>query len=122
MQLHHSFLNERGLMIVINDQGGLSSILRGQPLEVVHGSQITMRHTFGSPCWLHSHTENYPVKYPDKRGSSHQQQVTCYPVKDANNWWLVKRPDRYIFTSSIALILKSSLEFLFCRLIFWDRI
>jgi len=75
-------------------EGGLSSILRGQPLEVVHGSQITMRHTFGSPCWLHSHTENYPVKYPDKRGSSHQQQVTCYPVKDANNWWLVKRPDR----------------------------
>jgi len=75
-------------------EGGLSSILRGQPLEVVHGSQITMRHTYGNPCWLHSHADNYPVKYADKRGSSHQQQVTCYPVKDANNWWLVKRPDR----------------------------
>nr|CAG4642305.1 EOG090X015P [Evadne anonyx] len=75
-------------------EGGLSSILRGQPLEVVHGSQITMRHTYGTPCWLHSHADNYPVKYADKRGSSHQQQVTCYPVKDANNWWLVKRPER----------------------------
>lgn len=75
-------------------EGGLSSILRGQPLEVVHGSQITLRHTSGNPCWLHSHPDNYPIKYGDKRGSSHQQQVTCYPVKDANNWWLVKRPDR----------------------------
>ena len=75
-------------------EGGLSSILRGQPLEVVHGSQVTLRHTHGSPCWLHSHQEKYPVKYPDKRGSSHQQQVTCYHHKDINNWWIVKRPNR----------------------------
>ena len=75
-------------------QGGLSSIVRGQPLEVVHGSQITLRHTHGNPCWLHSHDTNYPVKYADKRGSSHQQQVTCYHAKDINNWWIVKRPNR----------------------------
>nr|CAG4643018.1 EOG090X015P [Ilyocryptus agilis] len=75
-------------------EGGLSSIVRGQPLEVVHGSQVTLRHTHGSPCWLHSHDAKYPIKYADKRGSSHQQQVTCYPSKDMNNWWIVKRPNR----------------------------
>nr|CAG4647668.1 EOG090X015P [Moina brachiata] len=75
-------------------EGGLSSILRGQPLEVVHGSQVTLRHSHGTPCWLHSHDAKYPVKYPDKRGSSHQQQVTCYHAKDINNWWIVKRPNR----------------------------
>ncbi|CAD7005076.1 unnamed protein product [Ceratitis capitata] len=74
--------------------GGLASITKGQPLKVVHGSQITLRHTHGRTCWLHSHTHVYPVRYPDKRGSSHQQQVTCYSFKDVNNWWIVKRPER----------------------------
>lgn len=73
-------------------EGGLASITQGQPLEIVHGSQITLRHTHGRPCWLHSHEHLYPVKYADGRGSSHQQQVTCYSFKDANNWWIVKRP------------------------------
>ncbi|EDW41120.1 protein O-mannosyltransferase 1 [Drosophila sechellia] len=74
--------------------GGLASITKGQPLAVVHGSQITLRHTHGRTCWLHSHAAVYPVRYPDKRGSSHQQQVTCYSFKDVNNWWLVKRPTK----------------------------
>jgi dolichyl-phosphate-mannose-protein mannosyltransferase len=59
----------------------------------VHGSQVTLRHALGRACWLHSHAENYPVKYSDGRGSSHQQQVTCYSFKDVNNWWIIKRPD-----------------------------
>lgn len=74
-------------------EGGLASITKGQPLEVTHGSQITLRHTYGRACWLHSHNQVYPLRYPDKRGSSHQQQVTCYSFKDVNNWWIVKRPD-----------------------------
>lgn len=56
-------------------EGGLASITRGQPLEIVHGSQVTLRHTHGRTCWLHSHPQVYPVKYSDSRGSSHQQQV-----------------------------------------------
>ena len=36
----------------------------------------------------------YYLGYPDGRGSSHQQQVSCYGYKDVNNWWIVKRPDR----------------------------
>jgi dolichyl-phosphate-mannose-protein mannosyltransferase len=43
---------------------------------------------------LHSHAHVYPIRYTDKRGSSHQQQVTCYSFKDVNNWWIVKRPDK----------------------------
>ncbi|XP_070581898.1 protein O-mannosyl-transferase 1-like isoform X2 [Ptychodera flava] len=74
--------------------GGLSSITEGQPLEVAYGSQITLRHTHGQPCWLHSHDSLYPIRYPDGRGSSAQQQVTCYPFKDINNWWIVKNPTR----------------------------
>lgn len=61
--------------------GGLASITKGQPRNVVHGSQITLRHTHGRTCWLHSHLAVYPVRYTDKRGSSHQQQVTCYSFK-----------------------------------------
>ncbi|XP_050530408.1 protein O-mannosyltransferase 1 isoform X2 [Daktulosphaira vitifoliae] len=75
-------------------EGGLASITKGQPLNVAHGSQITLRHTHGRTCWLHSHTHVYPIKYADKRGSSHQQQVTCYTFKDVNNWWIVKRPGK----------------------------
>ncbi|XP_050670281.1 LOW QUALITY PROTEIN: protein O-mannosyltransferase 1 [Leptidea sinapis] len=74
-------------------KGGLASITRGQPLHVAHGSQITLRHSHGRTCWLHSHAHVYPVRYADGRGSSHQQQVTCYSFKDVNNWWIVKRPD-----------------------------
>lgn len=73
-------------------EGGLASITRGQPLEIVHGSQVTLRHTHGRTCWLHSHPQVYPVKYSDSRGSSHQQQVTCYSFKDVNNWWIIKKP------------------------------
>ena len=74
-------------------QGGLASIIQNQPLEVGHGSQVTLRHTLGRTCWLHSHEGVYPVKYDDQRGSSHQQQVSCYGYKDVNNWWIVKHPE-----------------------------
>nr|XP_045592731.1 protein O-mannosyltransferase 1-like isoform X2 [Procambarus clarkii] len=74
-------------------EGGLASIIANQPVKVLHGSQITLRHTHGRTCWLHSHDAVYPVKYQDGRGSSHQQQVTCYSYKDVNNWWIVKKPE-----------------------------
>ncbi|XP_061459847.1 protein O-mannosyl-transferase 1 isoform X1 [Rhineura floridana] len=77
-------------------EGGLARITQGQPLEVAYGSQITLRNTMGKPmpCWLHSHKNTYPIRYENGRGSSHQQQVTCYPFKDVNNWWIVKDPGR----------------------------
>ncbi|KAF6736319.1 Protein O-mannosyl-transferase 1 [Oryzias melastigma] len=77
-------------------KGGLSRITKGQPLEVAYGSQVTLRSSASQPvpCWLHSHKANYPVRYGNGRGSSHQQQVTCYPFKDVNNWWIIKDPNR----------------------------
>ncbi|KAK2120492.1 Protein O-mannosyl-transferase 1 [Saguinus oedipus] len=78
-------------------EGGLARITQGQPLEVAFGSQVTLRSVFGKPvpCWLHSHQNTYPTIYENGRGSSHQQQVTCYPFKDVNNWWIVKDPRRH---------------------------
>ncbi|XP_065735602.1 protein O-mannosyl-transferase 1 isoform X3 [Phocoena phocoena] len=78
-------------------EGGLARITQGQPLEVAYGSQVTLKNAFGQPvpCWLHSHQSTYPVIYENGRGSSHQQQVTCYPFKDVNNWWIVKDPGRH---------------------------
>ena len=75
-------------------EGGLGSIIRGQPGVIAHGSQVTLRHTHGKTCWLHSHEHVYPVRYSDNRGSSHQQQISCYTFKDVNNWWIIKRPNR----------------------------
>ncbi|XP_059116028.1 protein O-mannosyl-transferase 1 isoform X1 [Peromyscus eremicus] len=78
-------------------EGGLARITQGQPLEVAFGSQVTLRSVFGKPlpCWLHSHKNTYPMIYENGRGSSHQQQVTCYPFKDINNWWIIKDPGRH---------------------------
>ncbi|XP_031225646.1 protein O-mannosyl-transferase 1 isoform X3 [Mastomys coucha] len=78
-------------------EGGLARITQGQPLEVAFGSQVTLKSVSGKPlpCWLHSHENTYPMIYENGRGSSHQQQVTCYPFKDINNWWIVKDPGRH---------------------------
>nr|AAG15588.1 putative protein O-mannosyltransferase POMT1 [Mus musculus] len=78
-------------------EGGLARITQGQPLEVAFGSQVTLESVSGKPlpCWLHSHKNTYPMIYENGRGSSHQQQVTCYPFKDINNWWIVKDPGRH---------------------------
>jgi len=73
-------------------QGGLSDITYGQPSVVVYGSQLTLRRTNGIACWLHSDSIVYPLYYDDRRGSSHQQLVTCSVFKDVNNWWIIKRP------------------------------
>uniref|UniRef100_A0A672MT87 Protein O-mannosyl-transferase 1 n=1 Tax=Sinocyclocheilus grahami TaxID=75366 RepID=A0A672MT87_SINGR len=78
-------------------EGGLARITQGQPLDVAFGSQVTLRTVSSKPvpCWLHSHKVNYPIRYENGRGSSHQQQVTCYPFKDVNNWWIIKDPGRH---------------------------
>eukprot|EP00048_Salpingoeca_helianthica_P013823 m.208730 g.208730 ORF g.208730 m.208730 type:complete len:762 (+) comp15549_c0_seq1:188-2473(+) len=63
------------------------------PAAAVHaafGARMTLRHVYGSRCWLHSHAHRYPVRPSgDENGliSSVQQQVTCYPFADPNNEW-----------------------------------
>ena len=55
-------------------EGGLGSTIRGQPGMIAHGSQVTLHHTHGKTCWMHSYEHVCPVRYADRRGSSHQQQ------------------------------------------------
>ena len=57
---HHDSLMTSAFQASLD--GGLSSIIRGQPLAVAHGSQITLRHTHGRTCWLHSHEHVYPIR------------------------------------------------------------
>ena len=62
------------------------------PPEVLrYGSQVSLK-SADALCWLHSHPHLYPLKYPDDRGSSYQQQVTCYEFTDVNNLWEIRRP------------------------------
>lgn len=58
---------------------------------VRYGSHVSLKST-DALCWLHSHPHLYPLKYPDDRGSSYQQQVTCYEFTDINNMWEIRRP------------------------------
>ena len=60
-------------------------------------SNIINHHSYFCTCNLFIYfLINYfgTCRYEDGRGSSHQQQVSCYTFKDINNWWIVKRPER----------------------------
>ncbi|CAH7674855.1 family 39 glycosyltransferase [Phakopsora pachyrhizi] len=68
--------------------------LIGSPLtiaseEIRYNDTLVFQHR-ATKCFLHSHPERYPLKYPDGRISSQGQQVTCYPHNDSNNHWIVE--------------------------------
>ncbi|SCU91858.1 LAFA_0F06282g1_1 [Lachancea sp. 'fantastica'] len=49
---------------------------------------VTMKHK-NTNALLHSHAEQYPLRYEDGRVSSNGQQVTGYTFEDVNNQWEV---------------------------------
>ena len=53
------------------------------PADVALGSRVTMRHYNTQGGYLHSHSHMYPT-------GSKQQQITLYPHKDENNFWLLE--------------------------------
>ncbi|KAK5088079.1 Dolichyl-phosphate-mannose--protein mannosyltransferase 4 [Lithohypha guttulata] len=57
-------------------------------VDIHYYDSITLRHK-DTKVYLHSHTENYPLRYDDGRISSQGQQVTGYPFNDTNNHWQV---------------------------------
>ncbi|CAG8571467.1 10425_t:CDS:2, partial [Dentiscutata heterogama] len=54
------------------------------PIDVGYGSTITLRHFNTRGGYLHSHRHHYP-------SGSKQQQVTLYPFKDENNFWIIQK-------------------------------
>ncbi|KAK5940523.1 Dolichyl-phosphate-mannose--protein mannosyltransferase 4 [Knufia obscura] len=57
-------------------------------VDIHYYDSITLRHK-DTKTYLHSHTENYPLRYEDGRISSQGQQVTGYPFNDTNNHWQI---------------------------------
>ncbi|KAJ3408619.1 hypothetical protein HDV05_004931 [Chytridiales sp. JEL 0842] len=51
--------------------------------DVAYGSKIFLRHEATTGGYLHSHEHNYPT-------GSKQQQITCYPFRDQNGYFLIK--------------------------------
>ncbi|ORZ25448.1 Dolichyl-phosphate-mannose-protein mannosyltransferase-domain-containing protein [Absidia repens] len=56
------------------------------PVDIVYGSQVYIRHQASHGGYLHSHDHDYPT-------GSKQQQVTLYPHRDNNNWWVINKQD-----------------------------
>jgi dolichyl-phosphate-mannose-protein mannosyltransferase len=74
--------------------------LRGTPLvstyqDVAFGSTIVIRHSATAGGYLHSHPHNYPT-------GSKQQQMTCYPHKDANSDFLILYPLTFVNSTPVA--------------------
>ncbi|RKO83191.1 Dolichyl-phosphate-mannose-protein mannosyltransferase-domain-containing protein, partial [Blyttiomyces helicus] len=59
---------------------------------VPYYSNVTFKHRDTS-VFLHSHIDRYPLRYEDARVSSAGQQVTGYPHRDTNNFWVVEPVD-----------------------------
>lgn len=62
------------------------NIMLANSIDINYYDVITIRHK-ETKAYLHSHTENYPLRYDDGRVSSQGQQVTGYPFNDTNNYW-----------------------------------
>lgn len=56
--------------------------------EIRYYDTITLKHK-DTKQFLYSHTDTYPLRYPDGRISSQGQQVTCYQYNDTNNHWQI---------------------------------
>ncbi|KAI0923934.1 hypothetical protein AcW1_006746 [Taiwanofungus camphoratus] len=56
--------------------------------EIRYYDTVTFRHK-DTRVFLHSHPEQYPLKYDDGRISSQGQQVTGYGHDDSNNYWQI---------------------------------
>ncbi|TPX35203.1 dolichyl-phosphate-mannose---protein mannosyltransferase [Synchytrium endobioticum] len=66
------------------------STLRGNEIkdcyaDVAYGAKVYIRHEATNGGWLHSHKHYYPT-------GSKQQQITLYPFRDDNSWFLLKKP------------------------------
>ncbi|KJZ78382.1 hypothetical protein HIM_02420 [Hirsutella minnesotensis 3608] len=64
------------------------NVMLANSVDIHYYDTITIRHK-ETKTYLHSHGENYPLRYEDGRVSSQGQQVTGYPHNDTNNYWQI---------------------------------
>lgn len=64
------------------------NIMLQNAIGIEYYDTITIQHK-ETKAFLHSHPENYPLRYDDGRVSSQGQQVTGYPFNDTNNYWQI---------------------------------
>ncbi|KAJ1920639.1 Protein O-mannosyltransferase 2 [Mycoemilia scoparia] len=87
-KIHFSLLYKQGQgsenMPSLFQAGLEGSSLKGQPVDIAYGSEITIKSNSAGIGLLHSHKDAYP-------GGSKQQQITCYGHSDSNNNWIVHR-------------------------------
>ncbi|KAI5782409.1 Dolichyl-phosphate-mannose-protein mannosyltransferase-domain-containing protein, partial [Pyronema domesticum] len=62
--------------------------LSASSITVNYYDTVQIRHK-DTKAFLHSHAQNYPLRYEDGRISSQGQQVTGYPFNDTNNHWII---------------------------------
>ncbi|KAJ2991748.1 hypothetical protein HDV02_003501 [Globomyces sp. JEL0801] len=70
------------------------AILNKSGPDIAFGSTVVIRHEGTKGGYLHSHPSTYP-------GGSKQQQVTCYPHRDANSDFIVKKEFDFVNGSSV---------------------
>ncbi|KAI9712924.1 MAG: hypothetical protein M1828_001520 [Chrysothrix sp. TS-e1954] len=64
------------------------NVMAAQSVGIQYFDSMNIRHK-ETKVYLHSHAENYPLRYDDGRISSQGQQVTGYPHNDTNNIWQI---------------------------------
>ncbi|EFX03089.1 mannosyltransferase pmti [Grosmannia clavigera kw1407] len=64
------------------------NVMLANAVTIQYGDTINLMHK-ETKAYLHSHPENYPLRYDDGRVSSQGQQVTGYPYNDTNNLWQI---------------------------------
>lgn len=62
--------------------------LTANAVDLEYYDNIVIRHK-DTKVYLHSHYDQYPLRYDDGRVSSQGQQVTGYPHNDTNNQWQI---------------------------------
>ncbi|KAK7226475.1 hypothetical protein V2G26_014478 [Clonostachys chloroleuca] len=91
-QVHFTVLNRSGPgddFMTPEFQETLSdNVMLANSLDIQYYDTITIRHK-ETKTYLHSHVDQYPLRYDDGRVSSQGQQVTGYPFNDTNNNWQI---------------------------------
>lgn len=91
-QVHFAVLNRSGpgddFMSPEFQETLSDNAMLANAVTVDYYDSISLKHK-ETKTYLHSHPENYPLRYDDGRVSSQGQQVTGYPYNDTNNYWQI---------------------------------